>query len=96
MLAAAAERGIALEVQHEAMEIHTALGLVAGWLGFALVGASVAQHARPDIRFLPVLDLQVTSTVTALTPEASPHALTQAFLEDLRQAAAAYDVSSAA
>ena len=87
VLAAAARLGVQLDVQHEAMEIHTALGLVAGGLGFAIVGASVALHARSDVIFKRIKGLQATSTVVAILPEGAQNALSSAFVKGLGEAA---------
>nr|WP_315232961.1 LysR family transcriptional regulator [uncultured Albidiferax sp.] len=87
VLAAVARLGVHLDVQHEAMEIHTALGLVAGGLGFTIVGASVALHARSDIIFKKIEGLQATSTVVATLPEAAPNEFSTAFVKVLHQAA---------
>ena len=68
ILEAAKRLGAPLDVQHEAMEIHTALGLVAAGLGATLVGASVALRARSDVSFHPVTGLDASTTVAALLP----------------------------
>jgi len=87
ILAAAARAGIDLEVQHEAVEIHTALGLVAAGLGATLVGASVALGVRSDISFHPVTGLNVTTSVAALLPLDNRNAFADAFVEIFRRAA---------
>lgn len=80
ILAAAARAGIDLEVQHEAVEIHTALGLVAAGLGATLVGASVALGARSDISFHPVTGFDVTTSVAALLPLENRNEFADAFV----------------
>lgn len=54
-------------VGHEAIEIHTALGLVAAGLGYALVGASVTEQGRSDVAFVRVPELTAKTTVLAVT-----------------------------
>ncbi|PLP96461.1 LysR family transcriptional regulator [Cupriavidus pauculus] len=58
----------------EAIEIHTALGLVAAGLGFTVVGASVAAMNRRDVAFVRISNLQTKATVVAVTraDEVSP------------------------
>ena len=90
ILAAAGRSGATLDVQHEAMEIHTALGMVAAGLGATLVGASVALRARSDVSFHPVTDLAATTTVEALLPLDNVNAFALPFVEIFSQAAAAH------
>ncbi len=52
---------------HEAIEIHTALGLVAAGLGYAVVGASVAERGQGDVVFVPIPEIQAGTTVLAVT-----------------------------
>lgn len=80
VLAATAARGCVLDVQHDAMEIHTALGLVAAGLGVTLVGASVATQVRPDVVLRPVAGLGATTTVVACVPEEGESPLARAFM----------------
>lgn len=87
VIAAAARLGIALDVQYEAMEIHTALGLVAGGLGFTIVGASVARYARTDVIFKRIEGFAATSTVAATLPAGPPSEFCAAFVAALREAA---------
>ncbi len=85
MLAALREAGADPLPGHEAIEIHTALGLVAAGLGFTLVGASVAEANRPDVAFVPIADLGTRATVVAVTrADASPPAV-QAFVAALQE-----------
>jgi LysR family transcriptional regulator, benzoate and cis,cis-muconate-responsive activator of ben and cat genes len=73
--------GIEPLVAHEALEIHTALGLVASGLGCALVGRSVGSGSRRDITFVDVTDLEGdASTVFAVTRAAEPSKPLEAFL----------------
>lgn len=87
ILAAAERLGVQLDVQYEAMEIHTALGLVAGGLGFTIVGASVALHARSDVIFKRIEGFKATSTVAATFPENNANEFATAFLKQLQVAA---------
>lgn len=52
---------------HEAIEIHTALGLVAAGLGFTLVGASVAAANRGDVAFVRIAKMHTHATLVAVT-----------------------------
>ena len=88
ILAAAARAGFPFDVQHEAIEIHTALGLVAGGLGFTIVGASVAEHARSDVTFKRIDGFPATSTVVAMLPDSTPNPFATAFVAELHRAAA--------
>ena len=53
-------------VGHEAIEIHTALRLVAAGLGYAVVGGSVAAHAQGDLAFLRLPEIHARSTIVAV------------------------------
>lgn len=53
-------------VGHEAIEIHTALALVAAGLGYAVVGASVAERGQSDVVFLPLPALKARTIVLAV------------------------------
>jgi DNA-binding transcriptional LysR family regulator len=72
--------GVKPRVGYEAKEIHTALCLVAAGLGFTLVGKSVADSNRGDIRFLPVRGVKTTANVFAIRRKDVPHQLTDIFL----------------
>jgi DNA-binding transcriptional LysR family regulator len=71
-------------VLYEATEIHTALGLVAAGLGATLVGKSVAEHNRPDIRFLPLKDVQLDTTILSATKASEVNSLVEDFSSILR------------
>ena len=70
-------------VAHEAIEIHTALALVAASLGGTLVGKSIAEHNRSDVAFIPVRDLQVGTTVVAVTRADEASKIVDSFLNIL-------------
>ncbi len=70
-------------VGHEAIEIHTALGLVAAGLGYAVVGASVAQQPRSDVVFVALAEIQAHSTVLAVTRLDEASLLVAAMLDTL-------------
>jgi DNA-binding transcriptional LysR family regulator len=70
-------------VAHEAIEIHTALALVAASLGGTLVGQSIAENNRSDVVFLPVRDLQTGTTVVAVTRSKEANKIVDSFLEIL-------------
>ncbi len=78
--------GATPEVGYEAIEIHTALALVAAGLGLTLVGRSVARHERADVAFLPIDDLPATTSVAALTRAGEAASdFVEPFLQLLRQ-----------
>ncbi|MDM0116985.1 LysR family transcriptional regulator [Variovorax sp. J22R133] len=68
-------------IAYEAKEIHTALCLVAAGLGFALIGKSVADNNRSDVRFLPLSGLKTTADVFAIHLKGDRHQLVDAFLD---------------
>ncbi|MNV17445.1 LysR substrate binding domain protein [compost metagenome] len=68
-------------IGYEAKEIHTALGLVAAGLGFTLVGKSVADSNRSDIRFLPVRGVKTMANVFAIRRKGVAHQLADVFLD---------------
>ena len=78
------QAGVRSHVAYEAKEIHTALCLVAAGLGYALVGQSVADNTRSDIRFLPLKGLQATANVFAIHLKKTPPPLVDAFLQILK------------
>lgn len=86
VLEAAKELGTTLLVQHEAMEIHTALGLVAAGLGVTLVGASVGLQVRPDVVLRPVSGLSIKTTVAIHLPSNVGNPLVESFIETLQAA----------
>ncbi|MEP6874843.1 MAG: LysR family transcriptional regulator [Burkholderiales bacterium] len=61
------DAGLRPTVGDEAIEIHTALRLVASGLGFALVGASVAALEQSGVTFVALTDFQAKTTVLAVT-----------------------------
>ncbi|MGY2487287.1 LysR family transcriptional regulator [Cupriavidus sp. CP313] len=83
MVALLRDAGVECVAGHEAIEIHTALGLVAAGLGFTLVGRSVADGNRSDIAFVPVTGLKGTATVVAVTRKDDDSALVSSFLSAL-------------
>lgn len=78
------QAGIRSHVAYEAKEIHTALGLVAAGLGYALVGKSVADNERTDVRFLPLKGVKATASVFAVHLKTTQHRLMDSFLDILR------------
>lgn len=71
------EHGARPRIGHEAIEIHTALGLVAAGLGYAVVGASVAMRGPTDVRFLWLPELKARTRILAVSRqgEQSPLAI---------------------
>jgi DNA-binding transcriptional LysR family regulator len=51
---------------YEAIDIHTALGMVASHLGFCLVGRSVEPGSRRDLAFVPMARLEDKAAVFAV------------------------------
>jgi DNA-binding transcriptional LysR family regulator len=78
------EQGVLPNVLYEATEINTALGLVAAGLGATLVGKSVAQYNRPDIKFLPLTDVNLDTTIMSVTKDNEENLLVDDFLAILR------------
>lgn len=76
--------GGAPTVGYEAKEIHTALGLVAAGLGMTLVGRTVAENQRTDVRFLALQGPQLETEIFALVPLANRHVLSAGFLTILQ------------
>jgi len=72
------EHGARPRIGHAAIEIHTALGLVAAGLGYAVVGASVTMRGPNDVRFLPLPELKVSTRIVAVSRQGdlSPPAAT--------------------
>ncbi len=81
------ECGARPRIGHEAIEIHTALGLVAAGLGYAVVGASVAMRGPNDVKFLSLPEVKARTRILAVSrqDEQSPLAASMlATLEALR------------
>jgi LysR family transcriptional regulator, benzoate and cis,cis-muconate-responsive activator of ben and cat genes len=71
-------------VAHEAIEIHTALGLVSAGLGFTIVGASVATRGPADVTFVELPEVNKTTQVVAVTREDESSELVTSMLDTLR------------
>jgi DNA-binding transcriptional LysR family regulator len=78
------EQDVLPNVLYEATEINTALGLVAAGLGITLVGQSVAQYNRPDVKFLPLADVNLETTIMSVTKDNEENLLVADFLAILR------------
>lgn len=85
LMASLVAAGAQLNIAYEAIEIHTALGLVAAGQGLTLAGASVAANNRMDIAFIPISDFQVRSTVLAVSRANDDSKLVSAFLQALQE-----------
>ena len=59
--------GIQPRIGNEAIEIHTALGLVAAGMGYSIMGASVADRGPHDVVFLQIPELKQQTRVVAVT-----------------------------
>jgi DNA-binding transcriptional LysR family regulator len=75
--------GVKPRIGYEAKEIHTALCLVGAGLGFTMVGKSVADSNRSDIRFMPVRGVKTTANVFAIRRKDVSHPLVENFLDIL-------------
>ena len=60
-------QGIQPQIGNEAIEIHTALGLVAAGMGYSIMGASVAHRSPQDIAFVNIPEICATTRVIAVT-----------------------------
>jgi DNA-binding transcriptional LysR family regulator len=85
MMALLRDAGVDCVAGHEAIEIHTALGLVAAGLGFTLVGRSVADGNRSDIVFVPITGIKGgTASIVAVTRRRDDSALVSSFVSALQ------------
>ena len=83
IVAALKAAGAEPAVAYSAVEIYTALSLVAAGLGATLVARSIAENNRTDVVFLPVDDIATSTTVVAVTRADEKSRLVAAFLEML-------------
>jgi DNA-binding transcriptional LysR family regulator len=77
------DAGAKPKIGYEAIEIHTALGLVAAGLGITLVGGTVTKNNRTDVKFLPVRDVSVKASIFTVQLDNSENYLVKEFLEIL-------------
>lgn len=78
------ECGARPRVGHEAIEIHTALGLVAAGLGYAVVGASVAMRGPNDVKFLALPEVRARTRILAVSRQGEQSATAAAMLATLK------------
>jgi DNA-binding transcriptional LysR family regulator len=78
------EHGARPRIGHEAIEIHTALGLVAAGLGYAVVGGSVAMRGPHDVSFLPIPELRAATRIVAVSRQGEQSAPASSMLATLR------------
>lgn len=71
------------KIGYEAIEIHTALGLVAAGLGITMVGGTVTKNNRTDVRFLPIRGVSETASMFAVQLANSENYLSTEFLGTL-------------
>jgi DNA-binding transcriptional LysR family regulator len=83
MLAHLDERNVRPAVIHDAIEIHTALALVGAGLGGTLVSGSITSNNRRDVVFLPVDDIEISTTLVAVTRKGETNPLLEAFVRML-------------
>lgn len=81
--------GATPQVGYEAKEIHTALGLVAAGLGVTLVGQTVAQNNRSDVKFLPLQAPPLDSEIFVVTAQDTSNLVVENFIDILRSTATA-------
>lgn len=72
-------------VAYEAIEIYTALSLVGAGLGATLVGRSTTENNRSDVAFIPVSDINVGTSIVAITRAGEMSKPAAAFLDILAQ-----------
>lgn len=77
------ERGIRPVVTHDAIEIHTALALVGAGLGGTLVSSSITPNNRRDVVFLPVDDIEISTTLVAVLRKGETNPLLDSFIRML-------------
>ena len=83
VLAMLGAAGAKPNVVYEAIEIQTAFGLVAAGLGVTLTGASVTEHNRTDVVFVPLSDLSTQTAVVAVSRADENSKLVESFLATL-------------
>lgn len=72
------------KIGYEAIEIHTALGLVAAGLGITMVGGTVTKNNRTDIRFLPIKDVSTKASIFTVQLSNFENLLAEEFLTILK------------
>lgn len=88
MLTALESAGGQPVVGYEAIEIHTALALVGAGLGTILVGRSIARNNRRDVKFVPVRDIDLTTTLVMITRNGDENKLISTFRQALTKSGA--------
>lgn len=83
MLSSLREAGGAPDLAYEAIEIYTALALVGAGLGGTLVGSSIAENNRSDVAFVPLSDVDIRTTVVAVTRKNEESKLVASFLKNI-------------
>lgn len=78
------EAGAQPRTGHEAIEIHTALGLVAAGLGYAVVGASVARRGPNDVKFLSLPELRARTRILAVSRQGEQSPVVASMLATLK------------
>jgi DNA-binding transcriptional LysR family regulator len=88
MLTAIQSAGAQPVVGYEAIEIHTALALVGAGLGTTLVGRSIAKNNRRDVKFVPLRDIELTTTLVMITRNGDENKLISSFRQALTKSRA--------
>ena len=76
--------GASPKIGYEAIEIHTALGLVAAGLGITMVGGTVTKNNRTDICFLPIKDVTAKASIFTVQSANTENYLSEEFLTILQ------------
>lgn len=76
--------GASPKIGYEAIEIHTALGIVAAGLGITMVGGTVTKNNRTDIRFLPIKNISAKASIYTVQLANEENLLSEEFLKILR------------
>jgi DNA-binding transcriptional LysR family regulator len=70
-------------VAYAAVEIYTALSLVGAGLGGTLVARSIAENNRNDVAFVPLRDIEGSTTIVGVTRADDDNSLVDSFLDIL-------------
>jgi DNA-binding transcriptional LysR family regulator len=70
-------------IAYAAVEIYTALSLVGAGLGGTLVARSISENNRSDVVFMPVRDIQGSTTIVGVTRANEDSKLVASFLDIL-------------
>lgn len=84
LLAICAQFGFVPNVVHESNNVHSIIQLVRKGLGVSILPASIAaNHAFPEIRFLPLKSVDLFTEVLLTTPKGQTSEITEVAIEQL-------------